>query len=310
MATMEMEDIDNQIRDLRTRISHLQAHRANLTTALLSAPHLPTRLQQRPVSKPIHAKKALKAVQKQQARNVKNIYRACAGVTAYKVKDPDPNAVDGGNILGVRIEVEIDGHFVETYHVLLHRPNPKNKIGLKVHKHTIPTCIPLLQLAKTHLPQMTRDSSTMPEQNITKFAQKLRKELVSWHLRRTAIGQLRVEAGLPAPVSNKEEETKTAPAMGKVLNAFISDDEDESDEDEPRRRGRAGPNKIVDIEADESVREITVTWSNGRAGRMVVTKDGEVERGVVRTVDGTRVTEMERKAVGRIEGLVARLMGN
>lgn len=37
------------------------------------------------------------------------LYRMGAGATMFEVKDPDPHAVDGGRVLGVRIEVCVGG---------------------------------------------------------------------------------------------------------------------------------------------------------------------------------------------------------
>ncbi|KAF2007603.1 hypothetical protein P154DRAFT_569472, partial [Amniculicola lignicola CBS 123094] len=91
------------------------------------------------------------------------------------------------------------------------------------------------------------------------------------------------------------------------------DDEDydnEDDEQGGRRGGRRrdiGPAKIIDIEGDMGVREIKITWSNGQTGMVTVAKDGEIEKAAFRTVDGVRLRELGRKALGRIEGLVQRL---
>lgn len=37
------------------------------------------------------------------------LYRLGAGATMFEVDDPDPNAVDNGRVLGVRIEVSVGG---------------------------------------------------------------------------------------------------------------------------------------------------------------------------------------------------------
>ncbi|KAF2240403.1 hypothetical protein BU26DRAFT_526052 [Trematosphaeria pertusa] len=303
MATTEA--LDSEISDLYARISTLQAHRANLASILLSQPHLQPRLEQRPVLHERNRRNAAKIVEKQAKRNIENVYRACAGVTAYKVKDPDPYAVDNGNILGVRIEVSIGGKFVETYHVLFNRPNAQHKNMLKIHKHTIPPCIPLQPLANKWLPITRKDAETTTEQNLLKFGRSLRKELVSWHLRLEAVEKLRVEAGLENKSAEREEE-RAESTIGKVLNTFVSDDEDEEDEERTRRR-RDGPVRITDIEADTAVREITVTWSDGRAAVVKVAKDGQIEKAAVRFEDGARDSALVRKAVGRIEGLIQRL---
>jgi central kinetochore subunit Mal2/MCM21 len=308
-----VEALDAEIASVREQITQLRARRANLSSILLATPQLSTRLQQRPVQHERLRRNASKVVKKQSDRNVENVYRACAGVTAYKVKDPDPNAVDGGNILGVRIEVFVDGKFIDTYNVLFNRPSQRHKTMLKIHRHTIPPCIPVKQLANKFLPQSQREASKTTEQNLIKFGKVLRKELVSWHMRTAAVEKLLAEAGL-ADKTTKERLEGNEPAYGKVLNAFVSDDEDEESEDDDfidngdrRRRHRDGPVKITEFEADMAVRRIDVLWSNGQAAVVEVAKDGEIVKGVVRNGDGKRMSRLERKTIGRMEGLVQRL---
>ncbi|KAL1648327.1 hypothetical protein SLS58_002080 [Diplodia intermedia] len=98
------------------------------------------------------AASALAAIEKQQKHNLENLHRTCAGVTAFRVKDPDPCAVDNGKILGVRIEVSVKGRFAAPYYLLLNRSSSGSE-DLRIHKHTIPPCIPLRGLAAKYLPQ-------------------------------------------------------------------------------------------------------------------------------------------------------------
>jgi len=303
MATLE--DLDAEIADYHARIATLRAHRANLSTILLSQPHLPARLEQRPVLHEQKRRRAAKFVEAQSKRNLENVYRACAGVTAYKVKDPDPYAVDDGNVLGVRVEVSIGGRFVDTYHVLFNRPDERQRSVLKIHKHTIPPCIPLQPLANRWLPMTRKDADATTEQYLVQFGRSLRKELVSWHLRQEALDKLRAEAGLAEETVERGEE-KGEEGVGRVLNAFVSDDEESEDEDE-LQRAREGPVRITDIEADAGIRELTITWSIGNTGVVKVKKDGEIDAAVFRSKDGIRDPAMGRKAIGRIEGLVGRL---
>ncbi|KAF2274470.1 uncharacterized protein EI97DRAFT_357363, partial [Westerdykella ornata] len=232
-----------------------------------------------------------------------------AGVTAYRVKDPDPNAVDNGNLLGVRIDVSVEAKFVDTYHVLFNRPNTRFRTMLKIHRHTIPPCIPLRQLANRYLPQLRKDSSPEVEQDLIRFGKLLRKELVSWHLRSAAVESLRREAGVLDPKVRKGAETQ-GPSYGKVLNAFMSDEENEGDDSgvEERITGRQdGPAKIIEVESDLAVRQISLVWSNGQTAVAQIAKDGEIVRGAVRTRDGERLPQLERLLSGRMDGLVKRL---
>jgi central kinetochore subunit Mal2/MCM21 len=300
MATID--DLDSDIGDLHARIATLQAHRSNLASVLLSQPHLSARLQTMKQTNS-SGDLAQRAIEKQTKRNFENIHRACAGVTAYKVKDPDPNAINNGNVLGVGIDVAIGGRFIETYHVLL---NWRSKDGgrlLRIHKHTIPPCIPLQQLVNKWLPATSKDAEVDPEQDLVNFGRLLRKELVSWHMRLNAVEELKKEAGLQNPKSSRAKDSELE-TTGKILNAFVSDDESGSDaevdvEDSPVR--------ILDIECDGAARQVTITWSDRRVAVMNITKDGRVEKAVCRARDGGRDAAMSRKAIGPIGGLVRRL---
>jgi central kinetochore subunit Mal2/MCM21 len=290
MATTE--DLDADIADLHARIATLHAHRANLTSILLSQPHLPARLQT-----PSDA--VQRAIKQQSTRNLENIYRACAGVTAYKVKDPDPNAINNGHILGVSIDVAIGGQFVETYHVLLNWKARDTGRVLIVHKHTVPPCIPLQQLVNRWLPAGGKDVEVDPEQDLVRFGRVLRNELVSWHMRVRAVEELRKEAGVREQKKGQERD------VGEVLNAFVSDDEES--EEEEGGEGADGAVRVLHVEADAAVRQVTVTWSDWRVAVMNVTKDGRIEKAVCRAKDGSRDAAMSRKAIGPIGGLIRRL---
>ncbi|KAI4713391.1 hypothetical protein J4E89_002371 [Alternaria sp. Ai002NY15] len=296
------EQLDEDISNLHTRLATLRAHRANLSSVLLSQPHLAARLQSTNTNnKP--ANDANDVITRQSKRNLENIYRACAGVTAYKVKDPDPHALNDGNILGVSIDVALGGRFVETYHVLLSVKQNNDKRIMKIHKHTVPPCIPLQHLSDKWLPASGKDEENDPEQDLVRFGRLLRKELVSWHLRVNAVEELRKDAGLAQSRQDSEDDSFTS--NGKILNAFVSDDEASSDiEQEDADLGSA---RILDIEADAAIRQVTVVWSDRRTAVMAVTKDGRVERAVCRTRDGTRDVVLSRKAVGPLNGLVRRL---
>jgi central kinetochore subunit Mal2/MCM21 len=300
MATID--DLDSEISDLHARIATLQAHRSNLASVLLAQPHLSTRLQTTNQSSK-SPDTAQRAIEQQSKRNHENIYRACAGVTAYKVKDPDPNAINNGNILGVSIDVAIGGKFVDTYHVLL---NWRERIGnrlLKIHKHTIPPCIPLQHLANKWLPTSWKDAEIDPEQDLVRFGRLLRKELVSWHMRVKAMEDLKKEASLSSQKSRGGDGGHEN--TGKILNAFVSDDEASSDIE--RDDIEDGPVRVLDIKSDAAVREVTITWSDRRVAVMTLTKDGRVEKAACRARDGSRDAAMSRKAIGPIGGLIRRL---
>lgn len=300
-----VEELDADIADLQDRVATLNAHRANLATVLLSQPHLATRLENgNQQNKSTQTAKRL--VKEQVSRNLDNIHRACAGVTAYKVRDPDPNAINNGNILGVSIDVSISGKFIETYHVLLNFTEREDGKLLRIHKHTIPPCIPLQQLANRWLPNGKKDLEDAPEteQDLVRFGRRLRKELVAWHMRVHTLENLRKEAGLKTTSPTNEKEDGPADT-GKILNAFVSDDGASSDE-EGADDGH-GNVRIVDVEADAAVREIAIVWSDGRTAVMTISKDGRIEKAACRAKGGVRDVGLSRRAMGPMSGLLRRL---
>jgi len=288
------EQLDTEICDLHARIATLKAHRANLSSVLLAQPHLAARLGNDATT--------TRLIDQQSKRNLENTYRACAGVTAYKVKDPDPNAVHNGNILGISIEVPVTGGFVDTYHVLLTVREHEYRRRLRIHKHTIPSCVPLQQLANKWLPQGTQDGNGAKdaEQDLVKFGRALRRELVSWHMRLQTMQDLRKEAKLP-DVDAEDDEAGFV-AGGRVLNAFVSDDSSDAEQDDAD-----GTVCVLDIEADAAVRQVTITWSDGRMAVLIITKDGRVEKAISRARGGGRDVVMSTKAIGPLSGLLRRL---
>lgn len=130
--------------------------------------------------------------------SVENLHRTLAGITAFRVQDPDPNAVDEGRVLGVRIDVfsPDERAFQTPYYVLLNRPDGEGR-ELRVHKHTIPAFVPLQTLVRRYLPLREEDASEKQgsEQDLSKFVRALRKELVAHHKRLDAFQKLKREMG-------------------------------------------------------------------------------------------------------------------
>lgn len=201
-------------------------------------------------------KQLLARFAEQSAHKQQCLYRACAAITTFKVNDPDPNAVDGGNVLGLRFEIMSKARFVRPYYVMLNRPYANRRL-LRVHRHTVPQCIPLSGLAARHLPPPTsKDDDTNDEkkQDLSSFARALRRELVRYHNRAAVIGDMRKAAGL---------NSKKAP-------------DQESD-----------AASIVDISAaDAEAKQISLQWRDGRSGRLVMNDDGDIVKMVVQGDNG------------------------
>lgn len=194
-----------------------------------------------------------KLCQIHEARDQQCLYRICAGVTAFKVNDPDPNAVDGSKVLGLRFEVMSKAQFIHPYFVMLNRPWLPDSDFLKVHRHTVPPYIPLPGLAQRHLPpppkknEKTGQQERPVKQDLAHFARCLRKEIVRYHNRVGAIADLRRDIGITG-----NEET---------------DDEEKW---------------LIDVSAvDPEAKQIKLEWANGRTGRAVMDPDGLVRQLVV-----------------------------
>ena len=298
---MDPSQLDTDIATIRAQISLLRHRRKNLSSVLLSSPSITTRLQRASHSTkpPLPSlARALTVLSKQARHNQTALHRICAGATAYRVRDPDPHAVDEGRVLGIQIEVFVNRAFVPPYHLLLHRPSPASP-ALKIHHHTIPPCVPLAPLAAAHLPQPSAAGDpARPAQTLPRLVRALRRELVAYHLRLAAVEKLRVEAGVSGQTAEKE-------GLGDVLNAEMEMGM-EMGRGGRRRRGQ-GRGRVVAVVADAAVREVKFEWSSGLTARMKVSKDGVVEKVVARTAEGGRDWEVEKKGMGHLGGLFGRL---
>ena len=162
-------------------------------------------------------------------------------MTAFKVRDPDPNAVDGGHVLGLRFEVMSRAQFLRPYYVMLNRPYDNSK-HLRVHRHTLPPAVPLAGLAARHLPPPKAENQGTSEQDLERFARALRREITRYHNRLGVSADLRRSLGLHDDVR------------------------------EPRSVNDLVEVGIADIEA----KQIRLAWADERNGRVVMDDDGNV----------------------------------
>lgn len=210
-----------------------------------------------------------------EARDQQCLYRICAGVTAFKVRDPDPNAVDGGMVLGLRVEVMSKAQFCRPYFVMLNRPYPRSDF-LRVHRHTVPPYIPLSGLAARHLPAPPAADAIGADgvkQDLSHFARCLRKEIVRHHNRIGAIADIRRDVGLTGNHAPEES-------------------------------------WLVDVSsADPEAKQVRLEWANGRLGRVVMDDDGAVKQVVVFGAEGRDRETMRglREGCHRIEDLAGKL---
>jgi central kinetochore subunit Mal2/MCM21 len=258
-----------------------------------------------------------------------SLWRIGAGVTAFRVRDPDPCAVDGGSVLGIRFEIMRSGRFLQPYVVLLNRPygtdshsetegNSTAKTYLRVHRHTIPNCIPLGGLAARYLPPPAHAEAGNEEapakrrsQDLSLFVRELRQRLVAYHNRLGAVADMRRAAGLNAE-EKKRQRRKLSGEQGAGRERMSSGKDEGQEEDE----GVEGPPRIVEVSlADAEAKQIKIDWSNGDVCRLVMSDGGEIEKCVMYGAQGRdmpaareflqRVTRVERlpKSIQRKRGL-------
>ncbi|KAK4124999.1 hypothetical protein N657DRAFT_632921 [Parathielavia appendiculata] len=295
--------LDDEIEALQARVSALKKQLSIHTSTLIAARSTRQLLAQED-NTAIDAslkQKLLTQSDLQQAHNQHCLYRACATLTTFRARDPDPHAVDGGAILGLRIEVTSRAKFLRPYYVLMNRPYVGAR-HLRVHRHTLPPCIPLAGLAARYLPPPSASSSsrsgggggggdggskdTTTRQDLARFARALRREVVRYHHRLGVVADLRKAAGL-----------------GRKK------DVDEGDDEGGVGQG-SRPVQLVDIApADAETKQITLEWADGRTGRLVMGDDGEIVKLVVLGENG-RDREAGRDLLGgavRVEEVVKRL---
>ncbi|KAH7037376.1 Cenp-O kinetochore centromere component-domain-containing protein [Microdochium trichocladiopsis] len=289
--------LNDEIAKLRAQVESLKRDVALHSSTLLATPAFVQSLEQqisqpkakqrrtRAASQKTQAERLLVRAKEQQAHAQQSLYRMCASVTTFRVTDPDPNAVDNGNVLGIRFEVMSHARFLKPYFVMLNRPYTRSK-ALRVHRHTVPPSIPLGGLAARYLPapkgDRQRDDRRQNEarQDLPRFVRTLRRELVRFHNRTSVISDLR------DATTNREPDT-----------SIMADGDDSA---------------IVNIQAaDAEAKQVSIEWADGRAGRLVMNDNGEIVKMVVQAEQG-RDRETVRGFLGgatRVEEVVDRMKG-
>ncbi|KAK8099205.1 uncharacterized protein PG998_012446 [Apiospora kogelbergensis] len=290
------DQLDEEIASLRAQVESLKKELKIQTSTLMVSDPTRKLLQDRSKKRTVnsldsgHVAELLKKSDEQVAHQQQCLYRSCTSITALKIRDPDPNAVDSGNVLGLRFEVMSKARFVRPYYVMLNRPYPNSR-HLRVHRHTVPPCVPLAGLASRHLPAPKTskggadndadddDELQQQQQDLPRFARALRRELVRYQNRVGIIGDLQKAAELSS------HQTSGSDADAAMIQNL-------------------GP---VDAEA----KQISFEWSDGKSGRLIIDDDGRIvkmavqgengrDRGAVRELIGGNV-HIE-KLMGQFEG--------
>jgi central kinetochore subunit Mal2/MCM21 len=220
------------------------------------------------------------------------------------VRDPDPHAVDGGHVLGLRFEAMTRGQFLQPYYVMLNRPYAEHRQFLRVHRHTVPPAIPLSGLAARYLPgpkkqqqqqqqqqeeqeeQQAEGDSNSPsplsyhlKQDLERFVKSLRREIMRYHNRLGVSADLRRSLGAHSNSNSNKTITRD--------------------------------NAIVDVSiADTEAKQIRLTWADERNGRLVMDDDGKVVKFVVFGAADGRDWETTRQlgdSQGRVEDVAKML---
>ncbi|KAK0633319.1 Cenp-O kinetochore centromere component-domain-containing protein [Immersiella caudata] len=272
--------LDDEILNLQSQINTLKSQLQIQTSNLLGSPST-EQLITSSTTPAAQKQNLLSRSASQHAHNQQCLYRACAGLTAFRARDPDPNAVDNGAILGLRVEIASRAKFLRPYYVLFNRPFPGSN-ALRVHRHTIPPSIALVGLANRYLPFPKGEGGG--KQDLARFARALRREVVRYHHRLGVVADLRKAAGLGKKRGNGGEE----------------------EEEGVEREGKLASITAADAEA----KQITIEWADGRAGRLVMGDDGEVVK-VVAVGDNGRDRDVVRELLGgatRVEDVAKRLV--
>ncbi|KAM3551549.1 hypothetical protein MY1884_007672 [Beauveria asiatica] len=263
----QVDPLDKEIASLKKRVAAMQKRLQIECSTILSSSPMQEIIQEASSNsassliksaahtRDLHAASLQKRSAQQAAYMQQCAYRIATPITAFKVSDPDPNAVDAGHVLGLRFEAMSQGHFLRPYYVMLNRPYPDSPSHLRVHRHTVPPAIPIGGLAARHLPPPRAGTATAAAQQTTqdldRFARALRREVMRFHNRLGLTADLRKTVG----VQRKGKAAAAAvPASREVVEAGIAD-----------------------IEA----KHVKLAWADGRSGRILMDKDGKVQKFVV-----------------------------
>lgn len=261
-------------------------------STLLSAESTRRLLNDDPPRDAATKKKLLALCDAHDAHKQQGLYRAGASVTAFRVRDPDPNAVDGGRVLGLRFDVMLGAQFLRPYYVLLNRDRtrhgPRRSASrasadgpLRVHRHTLPPSVPLGGLATRHL------ATAQDAPDLYAFARGTRHALVRYHNRLAVIGDLRRNVQHAAAKAAAD-----AAAGGVALDLSTI---------------------LADVSgADAEAKHIRFDWADGRTGRLVLDDDGDIQKMFVIGATGASDRAAVRALLGDEKtamGLVQRMSG-
>lgn len=313
------EDLDDEITNIRTQskfssthfrsfvdehlVRELTQRRLLISSALLGSSKIQKQLNKIDSS-------IAPVIVESQLDNQENVHRLAFSVTAFPYTDPSPEN-SKIPLLGIRIDIcNRKGKFDAPYYLHLKRKQITDSVSkldeLSIYRHTIPSHIPLRSYEAQYLPQrdegygseVSNESTTGNKQDLHAFTRKVRKDLVSWVLRREAIENLAEKLDL-VPESTKDLGTDEIDEYASFVTRINASDDSAF--------------RSVAATAVEA-RFVRVVWANGWVARVKISDKGLVERAVVfGEVDGEdrRIKATENMLVGdglvRIEEFAERL---
>ncbi|KAL4941654.1 hypothetical protein BDV06DRAFT_235981 [Aspergillus oleicola] len=341
-TTQLEEELDSEISSIRREIRKLQRRRRFLSSSILSSESLQKRLKPEK-QKPSVYSSALTSLDEDISPLVRaagshaqsNHHRVAFSTTTFPFKDPSPtidtDEQDSKNLLGVRIDICVrNGRFTKPYYLLLRKVRAESdsadsqsqnqgqpKTRLRIHRHTIPTFIPVERLSRIFLPEPPRAISgdngdseqlkkpTPCKQNLQSFVREIRRQLVAWHTRVDAINYLREQIGIiQRDASAYPDNDEDGPWDRDILSDIGLD----SGLGETRLRKNEYGIASFAPTALEAV-YVRVEWEDGRVGRFKISNSGLVERVVV-IGDGGRDKRLEGVLAGgdrNVLGVLRRL---
>lgn len=216
-------------------------------------------------------------------------------MTAFPFTDPSPEHQSFNPLLGIRFDIcDRAGRFPKQYHIFCRRVSASSQ-ELRIHRHTIPSLVPLSDYEKQYLPltdegyggsedSYLSNSDHPKTQDLHTLVTRVRKDLVSWTLRLDAIDFLRECLDLPPP------KVKTGTGSEMEDDGQADEDEDMSDS-EFESCGKFGVRQLEICSPDAS--QARILWSDDRVGRIKLSPEGGIVKAAVFSGAG-RVAEQER----------------
>jgi len=222
-------------------------------------------------------------------------------VTGFPFTDPSPEYQAFNPLLGIRFDIcDRSGRFPKQYHLFCRRVSPSSQ-ELRIHRHTIPSLVPLSDYEKQYLPlpdegyggsedSYLSNSDPPRSQDLHALVGRVRKDLVSWRLRLDSIDDLREFLELPSP--KVEGGTSDAVADEGQIDEDEDEDQDQDMSDsEFESCGKYGVRQMETCSPDAS--QARIVWSDGRVGRIKISPEGHIVKAAIFTGAG-RVAEQER----------------